>query len=966
MTMPEADTIDRTTFAARLAAAGDEERAALLSRHAALADVELARALKALYDDTKVSEPARANSAASAITLLTDLIDDSEAHALAYWTAGMAALQLEGQMEQALALLDKAIMRFEELGQPQIAAAAQVSRLHALAMLGRYDEAIECGLWARDVFLAHGDILAAGKIEQNLGNIYFRRDNYDEAEQHYSTARAHFLLVGDQKELAKASNNLANVLSLQHKFRAATLMYEQALARAATGGLEITQAEIECNMGCFAFDQADYRHALDYLEQSRRRYAVLGMPHESATVELELADAYLELNLAPEAVTIYSRVIPTFAELGMRAEQARALANHGRACLLLGRNDPARSFLSEARELYAAEGNAVGEALVTLTEVQLDYRQGDYAAAASAAARAAAPLAAARTWGRLLLARWLHGESIRMLGREREARALLESALREAGRRSVPQVARRCHTSLGLLAETAGDFDGAEAAFQRAIALIEELRAPLPAEEFRAAFVADKLTPYTAMARLCLASEPRAAEALGYVERSRARALVEMLGGALRFRPRPRDSFEAELLGRMAELHEELSWFYSQINRSPDSDAPRSPAAMEELYTAARERESRVLEITRQIQQRSLAQATGEHHAVPPSLPPPPHMQSLDVAGLQRDLGPDTALVEYFSLDGELLAFVVTNEGVEVVRRLGRENQVEAVVRQLRFQIDALRYGAEHLRAHMDQLTLRARHYLRALYNFLLRPIEARLGARRLVVVPHRTLHYVPFHALCDEKGYVIERREVCCVPSAAVLRHCLARPRGALRRALLLGVADAQTPRVRDEVAVLAPLFHEPVALLDGQATLAELRARAPAADVLHLACHGYFRPDNPQFSSLRLADGWLTVRDAYDLDLTCGLATLSACETGVSAVAPGDELIGLARGFFSAGAPALLVSLWRVDDHTTAELMASFYRRLREGDGPAAALRHAQRELLEHHPHPFFWSPFVLLGRW
>ncbi len=671
---------------------------------------------------------------------------------------------------------------------------------------------------------------------------------------------------------------------------------------------------------------------------------MLGMPHESATVELELADAYLEVNLAPEAGAIYARLVPTFAELGMRAEQARALANHGRACLLLGQIDEARSLLTEARARYAAEGNAVGEAVVTLTEAQLDHRQGDYAAAASAAARAEVPLAAAGTWGRLLLARWLHGESIRMLGRDDEARALLESALHDAGRRLVPQVAQRCHTSLGLLAEAAGDLDAAEAAFQRAVALIEELRAPLPAEEFRTAFVADKLTPYAAMARLCLAGEPRAAEALGYVERARARALVEMLGGALRFRPRARDSYEAELLGRLAELHEELNWFYSQINRSPDGDAPRSAAVMEDLYVAARERESQVLEITRQIQQRSLTQTAGGYDPVPPSLPPPPHLQSLDVAGLQGDLGSDTALVEYFSLDGELLAFVVTDTDVEVVRRLGREDQVEAMVMQLRFQIDALRYGVEHLRTHMDQLTLRARHHLRALYDILLSPIEPRLGARRLVVVPHRALHYVPFHALCDAKGFVIERREVCSVPSAAVLRHCLARPRGALRRALLLGVPDAQTPRVRDEVAALAPLFREPLVLVDEQATLAALRAQAPGADVLHLGCHGYFRPDNPLFSSLRLADGWLTVRDAYALDLKSWLVTLSACETGVSAVAPGDELIGLARGFFSAGASSLLVSLWTVDDAATAMLMSNFYTRLRAGDRPAAALRHAQ----------------------
>ena len=84
------------------------------------------------------------------------------------------------------------------------------------------------------------------------------------------------------------------------------------------------------------------------------------------------------------------------------------------------------------------------------------------------------------------------------------------------------------------------------------------------------------------------------------------------------------------------------------------------------------------------------------------------------------------------------------------------------------------------------------------------------------------------------------------------------------------------------------------------------------------------------------------------------------------MSVVAPGDDLIGLARGFFAAGAPSLVVSLWTVDDESTAALMASFYERLLAGDGPAAALRHAQRQLLHQAAHPFFWAPFVLLGRW
>jgi CHAT domain-containing protein len=213
---------------------------------------------------------------------------------------------------------------------------------------------------------------------------------------------------------------------------------------------------------------------------------------------------------------------------------------------------------------------------------------------------------------------------------------------------------------------------------------------------------------------------------------------------------------------------------------------------------------------------------------------------------------------------------------------------------------------------------------------------------------------------------YVIKGREVCYAPSAQVLRYCLARPQPALQRAVLLGVPDSQIPRVRDEIAAITPIFPDTTALVDEQATLEALRAYAPSADLLHLACHGTFRPDNPLFSSLQLADGALTVRDAYELDLRCRLVALSACETGVSAVAPGDEIIGLARGFFAAGAPALLVSLWMVDDAIAASLMADLYTRLRAGAGIAESLRAAQLTLLRQNPHPFFWSSFALFGRW
>jgi tetratricopeptide (TPR) repeat protein len=946
--------VKRLDLAALLMAADAPERARLLRRHRALADVELARALKASYDAAESRAPAQAANAAAALAELSQHTGDPETAALAAWTGGLVALD-RGQLDVTITSLAEAEARFMAIGQRHTAAATSVGKLIALAIQGRYDEAIGCGLAARDVFVAHGDMLAAGKIEQNLGNIYARREQYHEAEQLYLAAHDRFAAAGDTKELARVNNNLGNVLALQNAFRAAAARYDQALAHAEAAGLAVTQAEIECNLGCCALDQGHYDQALDYLERSRRRYLALAMPHRAARAELELADTYLALNLAPEAAAIYARVAATFAELGMRAEQARALADRGRACLELGQHDTARKLLAEARALYVAEGNAVGAAGVLLAEAQLEHRSGDYATAAAHAAAAAAPLAEARLWGRLLLARWQRAEAERAQGRHEQARTLLQGVLRDAERLVVPQVAQRCHTSLGLLAVAAGDTPRAEAAFRRAAALIEDLRAPLPTDEYRAGFVADKLTPYGELARLALADagNARVAEALGFVELARSRALADLVGDTPPTRPGPHEPIGRGLAARIAELREDLSWMYRQIYRPREGASVRSPDATVELHTALREREAELSELLRRLGQDAPALATARP-------------ESLDLAQLQNALGADTALVEYWSIDGELLAFVVTDAGVAVARGLGHEDEAAAALAQLNFQIGALRQGTTELNPFLDELAARTRHHLGRLYDLLLRPIEPYLADRRLAIVPHRVLHYVPFHALHDGSHYVIERREVCYAPSASVLRHCLARPRQPLESAVLLGFPDAGMPRARDEVAALGRLFPKATILLDAEATLAALRRHAPSADALHLACHSQFRADNPLFSALQLAGGWLTVNDAYGLDLHCQLVALSGCETGVSEIAPGDEIVGLARGFFAAGAPTLLVSLWAVDDSTTATLMACFYTRLRAGDRPAAALRHAQRELLARHPHPFFWSPFVLFGRW
>jgi CHAT domain-containing protein len=117
--------------------------------------------------------------------------------------------------------------------------------------------------------------------------------------------------------------------------------------------------------------------------------------------------------------------------------------------------------------------------------------------------------------------------------------------------------------------------------------------------------------------------------------------------------------------------------------------------------------------------------------------------------------------------------------------------------------------------------------------------------------------------------------------------------------------------------------------------------------------------------FSAIRLADSYLSLYDLYHMDLPVDLLTLSGCVTGLNVIVEGDESIGLSRGLLYAGARSLLLSLWDVDDRSTAEFMKLFYSDLLQGDSKAEALRRAMLDLRRLYPHPYYWAPFRLIGK-
>ena len=229
------------------------------------------------------------------------------------------------------------------------------------------------------------------------------------------------------------------------------------------------------------------------------------------------------------------------------------------------------------------------------------------------------------------------------------------------------------------------------------------------------------------------------------------------------------------------------------------------------------------------------------------------------------------------------------------------------------------------------------------------------------MIVPYGALHYLPFHLLHSGADYLIEQYEVVILPSASLItRQVPARPSGAL---VLAHSWEGRLPQTQAEAQIVQRLFGGKV-YSDHAARRTLLRA-APA-QVLHIVAHGEHRLDQPELSYIQLADGQLYTDDLLQHDLSYELVTLSACETGRASVVAGDELIGLGRGMLYAGAGALIVSLWRVADSMTVDLMARMYQELRAGNSKAAALRSAQCAALhaDPQPHPAFWGAFQLVG--
>jgi len=567
--------------------------------------------------------------------------------------------------------------------------------------------------------------------------------------------------------------------------------------------------------------------------------------------------------------------------------------------------------------------------------------------------------------------------------RQSEAIEILEHAVAEAR-----EVGDRYHLARGLILRAALAWDGesreaALASYEQAFDAIERIRELQPEGEVRARVFSQWTYPYYRLSGRLLGSLGHSTRpdddldlAFRTLERMRARMLLDHLdsAGVQRTRPESDDPLHderAEVLGRIADLQAELM--------RPGSDPPRHREVLEEIERL----ENREVDLRDRIARSDPSLAAWSSRVVP-SLGDLQAALRRDQAMLAFQVPEDRYLEAHVKLrEGGAWVLVITRDDVHIhpVSRIGiLEQQVDVFLGLFR-----LRDGSDGLAST-------------GLYRDLVAEGLDSLPptVTRLVIVPDRVLHRLPFEALRERDGAppLASRFEISYAPSATAWLHWK-RAKAPLAGAGVLAMVDPELPE-RDpdlhraanaswiESMKLGSLPHsrrEARALLRAMGA-GELREGARASEhylktvapdrfgIVYLAAHALADERRPSRSAVVLAsgapgeDGLLQMREIVDLELDGKVVVLAACHSASGEVLTGEGVVGLAQAFFRAGARAVVGSLWPVRDAETAEMMETFAVELGQGQSVAGALAAARRSSIEAGAPAESWAGLVVLG--
>lgn len=827
----------------------------------------------------------------------------------------------------------------------------------------------------------------ADAVEQlHMAKVAFDKSDLASAAMAVEKARDLSHQSGDTEAEATAISYLGTVDFMRRRYPEALAHLTRARAMLDKAGSRWILSECISNMGTVHWRLGNFLEAESHFNEALELHASLGNPKGEAATLSTLGNVYREAGEFTKALGLHDRAMKLAEGSGDPYAVAPIFNNTGVALTALGKPAEAIANFEKARAIYEKEQSrqaSAARAALRIAEIRLESAQDP----GQELARARNLGETARDAGVLSAVLTVEGRWAASRNQREEAVSLFRKALESAGKVPSNRAIILHHLGLVLdgaagqdaldqalsirkelgaregIAETlhalaaherrAGRLDRARQRISAALDAIDQVRSQVRGPRHRITYLAARRR-YYAFAVDLLSEMGLAAEALGVAERGRSRVLLDQLGESAA-------RIEAAAAPEKAREKERIASRIRMLSTRLRESAPGK---------GAREQIAELWE--------EYDRAESEVYAAAPALTAlTPKV--LDVAAITRLTGADTVLVEYFLAEPRGWAWTVDRSGVRS-RALPGRAQIERSAAECSARWTSTRNGS-------------AGECLAKLAADLL---PGPLAARRLVIAADGILHRLPFAAVAGEKV-----KEVVSVASISVLAALRGRNRPASPEAMTI-VADPvfddsdsrlKTPRASDKAPEFRRLGYsrrEAMAIariVPGAATRYDFDASREfisaggleRSGLLHIATHAVADEAQPELSRLVLSryapggqplDGDLFLPDIAQLRLQARLVTLSACSAGRGARIEGEGPIHLARAFLHAGARAVVVSLWDVEDEAASELMRKFYEYMRGSapQSPPAALLSAQQDLRRdpRWNHPFYWAGWTFLGDW
>lgn len=858
------------------------------------------------------------------------------------------ALQFLGQMHDAWDMLGQAGNMFEQSGNEVGWARTRIGRIILSLDLNRVSEAFADAERAREIFTRYHDEDKLLRLDFQTANALNHLGNQQQALELFKSALARANALGERgaKYLGALYLDMGVTFAALGEFHEALIYYERAQEVAIADQETLVVANIECCIADILYLQGHYKRALTLLNSALEKVKNES-PFDAAMIQYHMVECYLSLNRnieAREAAFVIIQASQNFKADFQLAQTLLLLAIVEGAA---GNFLQAESALQEAESIFSATGAKGWEAIIRLWRGRMALRQHNALRAYQEAVTAAAAFGADGQQMKTAEASLLQGQALLMLGDLQASSGRGESALSVAQQYRVPTLRYKAHLLLGQIAEVQNKYRRAARQYQAAMATINRVQRGLTIT-LRPDFLEDKSEASRHLITLYLQAG-QIVKAFEVLENAKAQNWLAYLNHQGRLHWSTEDAASRALIEELEGLRTEHQWFYQLANHLPGNheEYPKAISA-EQAVLEMKKREQRMRAITEQLYLRNESDWRAAETLAP------------SFKGIQDELSNDSILIEYYN-NGETIWAFTLNRGTIQAHRLPVTVQVlSQLVEQWQINIAGTLHMEPHA-ASTQRLTMLGRRILQRLHASLIQPLGLKENNQRLIFVPYGILHFLPFHLLYDGNQYMIEKYEILILPAAGLAtRQAPKRAPGVLA---LAHSWNGKLPHTAVEAQMVQKLFGGSIRT-ERQANRAVL-GESPV-QILHIAAHGHHRLEQPDLSFLQLADGQLYADDVMQQDLSYELVTLSACETGRARIATSDDLIGIGRSFLYAGAGALVLSLWQVEDQSTLQLMERMYAALYAGASKPAALRQAQLSLLAENQslHPAFWGSFQVVG--